>query len=286
MTITSKSPAKINLVLKIVGKRPDGYHEILSVFQKLDLCDTLSFTPRDDGRLTLACDNPVVPLDGANLIIKAAEALRKHAGVKAGVDITLIKRIPIAAGLGGGSSNAAITLRTLNGLWRLNVPQKELTSIALSIGADTPFFMGDWTCALVEGIGEKITPLNPRTSFPLLLVKPLFGISAKEAYQGSRFDFKGYPDVQGLIDDVESGEPARLARRLDNDLQPWAVQTHPELVTLLDRMMDTKPGPLKTIMSGSGSTLFGIYESWESLAKACENLKTAAPFVMAANSLV
>ena len=285
MEITARSPAKINLFLKVTGKRPDGYHEILSVMQMVELFDTLAFKPDPSGGLSLKVGGMDAPSDGTNLVIKAAEALREWAGVGLGARIELDKKIPVSAGLGGGSGNAAVALKSLANLWRIDITREDMERIALSIGADVPFFLNG-PCAAVTGVGEKIRPVNPCKSVPVLLVKPDFGISTAEAYKNSRFDFAPFNADGGMVDDAVSGDPARMAPRMVNDLMPWAMDAHPNLARLKERMEAVEPAPVRVMMSGSGPTLFALYDTEENCQRAAGTLAGAAPFVMATRTVV
>ncbi|MBF0291765.1 MAG: 4-(cytidine 5'-diphospho)-2-C-methyl-D-erythritol kinase [Nitrospinae bacterium] len=285
MQITARSSAKINLFLKVTGKRPDGYHEICSVMQMVDLFDTLTFDLDPSGKLSIKVSGTDAPADGTNLVIKAAEALRKWGNIKLGARISLEKNIPVSAGLGGGSGNAAVALKTLAILWGIEPTQGEFTRLALSIGADVPFFL-DGPCALVAGIGEKTKPVTARKSAAILLVKPDFGVSTAEAYKKSKFDFAPFIANDAMVEDVVSGNPARMRPRMVNDLMPWAMETHPELARLKERVQAANPKPAFVMMSGSGPTLFALYDREEDCGRAAEVLKDSAPFVMATRTLV
>ncbi|MGK7345104.1 MAG: 4-(cytidine 5'-diphospho)-2-C-methyl-D-erythritol kinase [Candidatus Nitrospinota bacterium M3_3B_026] len=286
METAKKSPAKVNFLLKITGRRMDGYHEIRSVIQMIDLADTLTFRPREDGVIKLICDHPDVPTDGRNLVMKAAEQLRRRAGIRLGADIMLEKRIPVAAGLGGGSSNAACALAALNELWGAGLSRGALMEAGLAVGADVPFFLGESALAWVEGIGEKVAQMRPAKSLPLLLLNPGFGISAGEAYRGFGGGFSPFPRDPGLAADMESAEPERVARSLSNDLEGWAMRTHVGLAALKKAVESASPEPLGVLMSGSGPTLLAIYRDAEETAEAKAALGNAAPFVAAAETLV
>lgn len=285
MQITARSPAKINLFLKVTGKRPDGYHEILSVMQMVGLFDTLTFRPDPSGRLSIKVSGLNAPPDANNLVIKAAEVLREWSGVTKGAGIELVKNIPVSAGLGGGSGNAAVALKSLASLWGIDIPRVEMERIALSLGADVPFFLNG-PCAVVTGVGEKTRPVNPRKSAPVLLVKPEFGISAAEAYKNSRFDFAPFSADEMMVEDAVSGEPSRMAQRMANDLMEWAMNAHPQLARLKKRVETVNPAPIRVMMSGSGPTLFALYDTEDNCGRAAESLKGSAPFVMATRTIV
>jgi 4-diphosphocytidyl-2-C-methyl-D-erythritol kinase len=285
MRITAHSPAKINLFLKVTGKRADGYHEICSVMQMVDIFDTLTFSPDPSGELSIKVIGHNAPSDGTNLVIKAAEALREWSGAKLGARITLDKKIPVSAGLGGGSGNAAVALKSLASLWGIEASHAQMERLALSIGADTPFFLNG-PCALVTGVGEKIKPVTARKSVAVLLVKPDFGVSTAEAYKNSRFDFAQFYVDDRMVEDTVSGEPSRTAPRMVNDLMAWAMQAHPALARLKERIEGANPAPIRVMMSGSGPTLFALYGTDDGCKRAAEFLEGAAPFVMATRTLV
>ncbi|VAX19280.1 4-diphosphocytidyl-2-C-methyl-D-erythritol kinase [hydrothermal vent metagenome] len=284
METSVKAPAKVNLVLRVTGKREDGYHEIKSVFQKINLFDTLTFTDALDGRIELECNHSQVPVDESNLIVMAADLLKQTTGVTKGVKIVLTKKIPVSAGLGGGSSDAAVTLKEMNRRWETGLPDGELRKLAFSLGADVPFFLGS-ALSWVEGAGETVTPLKAEKSFSALIVNPGFGISATEAYGGSRFDFADFDRDPALLADIESGDPARVCRHLKNDLEPYALSNYPELKSLKDRIEKTNPQPLGLVVSGSGPTIFSIYSDIEAARLAGEKLNGSAPFIRVVNTL-
>jgi len=283
MQITAHAHAKINLFLKVTGKRADGYHEIKSVFQKVTLSDILVLSKTIDGEIVISCDDPAVPIDSGNLVAKAAHLLQSQAGAVMGATIEIKKRVPVAAGLGGGSGDAAIAIKALCGLWGVDKTDESISNIALSIGADVPFFLGG-PCAFVSGIGEKIEQLTPKKSAPLLLINPGFGISSADAYKNSKFSFAPFEKSDEMVEDIESGEPLRIAKWMENDLEPWALATYPKLTELKKKVEGE--GALRVMMSGSGPTLFAIYETEELRNNALEALKDAAPFVTAVETLI
>jgi len=282
--IRAEAWAKVNLTLRITGRRMDGYHLLSSIFAKINLKDDISFTP-SARNVTLTCSDPSIPADGRNLAVRAAMALRGKMDMENGVAMDLIKRIPVAAGLGGGSSDAAATLAVLNRMWGVNLPEEELAEMALKLGADVPFFQNG-AMAHVEGIGEKITPLAPQKPIPVLLANPGFGIRAQDAYKGSIFDFRPVENLEGLISAATSGDPARLATFITNDLEPWAMGKYPALAALRMAMERTEPAPLAVAMSGSGPTMFAIHSTAERMEAAAKGLAGAAPFVYPAMTLV
>lgn len=278
-----KSPAKINLLLRVVGKREDGYHKIKTIFQKISLCDTISYELNGMKEIKVSCDSPDVPCDERNLVYKATQLLRESALIEAGANIHIQKRIPVSAGLGGGSSNAATTLLALNELWNINFSKEKLSVLALRIGADVPFFLHG-SCSSAEGIGEKLSPLSPKKSFPVLLINPGFPISAKDAYEDSSFSFTPFEFDTSTFSDIESGDPARVSKHFSNDLEIWAYKTHTKLSTLKLAIEKTKP--LGTLLSGSGPTIFATYRNKDELDEAAKELRKKAPFVSVSETLV
>ena len=266
--LTVSSPAKVNLYLRIVGKRPDGYHELETVMLPLDFGDQITLQPQKIG-LTLECDNPALPTDDSNLALRAAKRLAEAFGVEAGAKITLKKRTPLAAGLGGGSSNAAAVLRGLNRLWNLNAPSEKLRAIAASMGSDISFFMADGA-ALCRGRGEQVEAIPCKFSGTILLVNPGFGISTKWAYENwakaaaeSRLTAPA-PEVSLLLRALAEDDLAGVSGCLFNSLEAPSIRKFPVLELIKKAMRDG--GAAGALMSGSGATLFGLFAD----AKAAE----------------
>ena len=178
-----KSPAKVNLFLEVVGRRPDGYHNLETIFQEIDLCDELRLEEAEKGRIKLTTNSKDVPTDRTNLIYRAAEAFFKKTGVDQGVRIHLEKKIPVAAGLGGGSGNAAATLKGLQRLFNISLPDQTFLEISRTLGADVGFFLKGKT-ALGRGIGDELEPVKTVKPFFIVLVNPKFNLPTPEVYQG------------------------------------------------------------------------------------------------------
>ena len=262
--LTLHSPAKINWFLKVLGRRPDGYHEIRSVIQRIDLQDTIIIEKDDSGiHLDSEIDVPVEE----NLVYKAAVLLGEHTGVSAGARITLRKRIPIGAGLGGGSSNAATTLAGLNILWGTGLSHAELEEVAEGIGSDVPFFLNG-SIALVEGRGERVTPIvDPPVGINLLVVKPRFGVATGEAYAGLRTcSGTAGPSVTELLEVLKTGRFKELNGMIGNDLEGPVFGLFPVLKDIKERLLGL--GASAALLSGSGSSLFGVFPSREAALKA------------------
>lgn len=268
-TLQLPSFAKINLHLRVLGKRPDGFHELCTVFQTVSLADIVSFSGCDE--LLFTCDDPAIPIDGNNLIVKAAELLRLRAGINAGARIRLEKRIPSPGGLGGGSSNAAITLIGLSRLWELNVSSADLTLIAAELGSDVPFFLTGGT-ALGTGRGELIESLDDIAEELLLIVTPGIAVSTPDAYR-----LLNAPNLTTIepnrILQICRFEAESIDLRLSalrNDLEESVVSAHPEIGRVKETLLDL--GAVNALMSGSGASVFAVFDKKETRQTALEAL--------------
>lgn len=239
MTVTFPSPAKLNLFLHITGQRPDGYHTLQTVFQLIDLCDEISFTPRNDNQIVLTCNLPELAT-GDNLILKAAHAIKPQSNIK-GCDIHLNKVIPMGGGLGGGSSNAATTLLALNHLWDLNLSETELLAHALKLGADVPVFVKGLTC-FAEGIGEKFTPLEtPASAF--FIAQPPVHVSTQKLFSSTHLTRNTKPIT---IRDYQAGVPTH------NDFESVVRAQYPEINAVFEQL-----GHLgQPKLTGTGACIF------------------------------
>ncbi len=255
------APAKINLSLHVVRKRPDGYHDLASVMQQISIYDELIFSPCPEG-ISLSCPGTDLPTNHDNLIYRAAQALFSYTGYSGGVEIILKKNIPSAAGLGGGSSDAATTLLALNDLCSLNVSQAQLRKIGATLGADVPFFIFG-PSAFAEGIGDELQVISNMPKLHLVLINPAFELSTKDVYAGLNLTLTkkknsySIPRFYALRD---------VIRELHNDLESVSLQLHPELNAFKKMLLNE--GALGALMSGSGPTLFGIYADELSAQKA------------------
>jgi 4-diphosphocytidyl-2-C-methyl-D-erythritol kinase len=257
--LTAFSPAKINLYLRILGKRADGYHDLETVMFPLDFGDEIVCQWRPTG-LSLECDHPALPTDERNLALRAAKRLAERFEVRHGAKIILRKRTPLAAGLGGGSSNAAIVLTTLNKLWALNAPPSTLDELAAGMGSDINFFLTG-TTALCRGRGEQTEPIDCRLSAAVLLINPGFGISTKWAYE-SWAKAAGQltvapPAVSVLARALAADDLDGVSGALFNSLEAPSVGKFPVLQLLKDAMREH--GAAGALMSGSGATVFGLF---------------------------
>ena len=247
-----KSFAKINLGIEVLRKRADGYHEIRTLFQTIRFFDEIDFKPRRDGRITLCGDREDVPWDERNLIHRAARLLKEKYGVDRGVGISVTKRIPPGKGLGGGSSNAAVTIWALNRVWSLGLNKAGLMALGRTLGADVPYFLEGGLC-LGEGRGDRVRPLDDFPPLPCCLVFPPFAISTAEAYGRCR------PRL------TSGSEPSKitqfLARKdfglLENDLEAAAFELNPRLKDF--KNLFRRDETLLSLVSGSGSTVFALF---------------------------
>ena len=250
--MTVKSFAKINLGLEIVSRRPDGYHDIRTLFQTVSFADEIDLEPAPDGLIGLAGDDPSIAWDRTNLIHRAASLLQGEAGTARGARIAVRKKIPAGRGLGGGSSNAAATLLALNGLWRLGLGAGELARLARSLGADVPFFLQGGLC-LGEGIGDKLTPLADLAPLVCLFVFPPYPISTPTVYAGVDAFLTSPAKVSKIVRFLESGDFGLL----ENDLERVIFRAHPELERWTSFFRER--GALVSQVSGSGSAVYGLF---------------------------
>ncbi len=254
--ITVKAPAKVNMALDITGKRSDGYHLMRMVNFTCEPVDQLIFEEAED--ITLSCDNADVPADGNNLILKAAKVLKTKTGCTRGAAITLKKRIPMQAGLAGGSADCAAALKGLNALWQLDLTDEKLAEIGLQLGADVPYCL-DNRPALVEGIGEIITPIDLFPDYYLVIVKPDVSVSTPEAFNAfDHLDNVKHPDIDALLSAISQNRIADIARLSGNVFEPIVFALFPQIRAIKDKL--TEAGADFALMSGSGSTVVGYFE--------------------------
>jgi 4-diphosphocytidyl-2-C-methyl-D-erythritol kinase len=260
-SLSLKAPAKINWFLRVLRKRDDGYHDIESLMQCVGLYDLLHFHRADKIKITSDLD---IPLED-NLVYKAVSLIQKHTSCKKGVKITLKKIIPVSAGMGGGSSDAAYTLLGLNTFWRLGLGERELSSIGLEIGSDVPFFMNG-PSAFVEGRGEKITPLQIYSSIIFLLVKPSVSVSTRWAYENAGKLTKRTVDIKLFCQTLNNKDFTSLRNMLTNDLEWVVIKKYPVVNEIKERLLEK--GAILSAMSGSGPTVFGVFNSVETAKSA------------------
>ncbi|MBI5821173.1 MAG: 4-(cytidine 5'-diphospho)-2-C-methyl-D-erythritol kinase [Verrucomicrobia bacterium] len=260
--LSLRSPGKINFGLDIIRKRPDGFHELESLMVPLDVCDEMEFEPRDAGHgITMECDAPGLPTNSGNLVIRAAELLQRQVTVSAGAHIKLRKRLPIAAGMGGGSGNGAVALTGLNQLWQLGLTRDQLQPIAATLGSDCALFL-DPKPSFCHGRGELVEALSEaeiqtlRTAH-FVLINPGFGISTKWAYEQVRPFLTGRGGAIKVIRDaLAGGDLPAAAHAMVNTLEGPALRKYPMLELLKESL--ARNGCAGSMMSGSGATVFGV----------------------------
>lgn len=264
-----KAYAKINLGLDVLGKFPNGYHEVKMIMQTVDIWDELTFEKTGSG-IVLTTDSGELPTDGDNLICKAVRLLQEEYGFEGGVKIHLQKNIPIAAGMAGGSTDAAAAMRGVNELYDLGASEEKLMELGVRIGADVPYCVMGGT-ALAEGIGEKLSRLPKAPQCTLLVVKPDLNVSTKEVY-GELDALQDYPhpDIDGMVKAIEAADREGIISRLGNVLEPVTVQKCPAIAQI--RGIMEKQGASGSLMSGSGPTVFGIFPDEESAERVKELL--------------
>lgn len=255
--ITLNAHAKINLSLDVLNKRDDGYHNLKMIMQTLQLHDIITIQEIKSG-IEIECDAPYVPNNNSNIAYKAAEVLIQKFGLSAGVRIKIEKIIPVAAGLAGGSSDAAAVLKGMNNLFDLGMNQQQLMDIGKTIGADVPYCIVGGT-ALAEGIGEIITPLPKMDAIPVILIKPRFGVSTASVFKSLQIDrITDRPKTDLLIEALKNKDTNFIGKNLCNVLESVTVERYP-LIDKIKRDLMSK-GSMGSIMSGSGPTVFGLFE--------------------------
>ena len=260
--------AKINWTLRIFGKRPDGYHEVFTVLQSISLCDELTFELREDAAISLTCDDASIPLDDSNLIIKAARALQAEHGV----NVHLTKRIPAKGGLGGASSNAAVTLLALNHLWRRELTKTDLLRIASGIGADVPFFLIGGT-AEARGTGTEITTSEDAPRSHLIVITPNAAVSTADAYAALKRGSLTTSDSASILSSSFAGPLSSDSGKwpLHNDFEEVIFEIEPEIERARIALLDA--GVRGALLAGSGSSVFGIFDDETARDRALGNLR-------------
>ncbi|MDP4085440.1 MAG: 4-(cytidine 5'-diphospho)-2-C-methyl-D-erythritol kinase [Bacillota bacterium] len=257
MKLLVKAPAKINLSLDVLHKRPDGYHEVEMIMTTIDLADRVELCLLDENKIDIFSHNRFVPDDHRNLAYQAAQLLKERYQIKKGVSIAIEKNIPVAAGLAGGSSDAAATLRGLNKLWNIGLSLDELADLGAEIGSDVSFCVYGGT-ALAKGRGEKITELSsPPTSW-IILAKPFVGVSTAEVYRRLDLNSMKHPNLQQMINGIECKDYHKVCENVGNVLEEVTLKLHPEVALIKDQMK--RFGADAVLMSGSGPTVFGLVQ--------------------------
>ena len=278
-TLHLKAPAKVNYRLDVLRRRPDGYHELRMIMQRIDLCDDVVIALTDTPGITVTCGRQGVPDGPGNIAWRAADVLLQMTGRQEGLDIVITKNIPVAAGLGGGSSDAATVLMGVNELLGIKLSDERLMEIGVKLGADVPFFIFKKS-ALAEGIGERLTPVVGLPSLWLVLVNPNVHVSTAWVYQNLQLTTDKVPPIISLLYSSITDVCAVLA----NDLETVTVEQFPVIAEIKKRLLDA--GACGSLMSGSGPTVFGIFDGEASARQAAQTLAAeSAWFVTAVKTL-
>ena len=276
-SINLKALAKINIGLDVTGIRDDGYHEVSMIMQTVNLFDKLAIRKTADSSVTMSTNLKFLPVDDDNLCIKAAKLLLEEFNIPTGVHIELEKHIPVAAGMAGGSTDAAAVLFGVNQLYKLKLSRQDLMERGVKIGADVPYCIMRGT-ALAEGIGEVLTPLPPMIKCPVLIAKPGISVSTKQVYQSldACFDTVKHPDINQLIEDIKVQDLEALCSHMGNVLEEVTIPMHPIIADIKAHMLEH--GAVGAMMSGSGPTVFGFFKD-NKTAKAAKEALTETGMV-------
>ena len=275
-TVTQKGYAKINLGLDVLRKRQDGYHELRMIMQTVDIFDTVTITKTDEeGRIELTGGCTGLPLDEHNLIYKAARIMAEAYHLPGGMRIHLDKTIPMAAGMAGGSADAAATFLAINRLYELHLSKEELAKYGVKVGADVPYCIVGGTC-LAEGIGEILTPLKQMDDIPVVIVKPAFDVSTGYVYGNLHADeLKNHPDIDAQIAAIEASDYKKAASLMGNVLQNVTIAAYPELDSIKEQLRSL--GSFGSMMSGSGPSVFGLFEEKSKAEEAAHKMQILWP---------
>ncbi len=271
-SIHLKALAKINLGLDVIGVREDGYHLVRMIMQTIQLHDWVSIKKASHLGITLTTNLKFLPTDAGNIAYQAAKLLQQDYPQIGGVDISIHKCIPIAAGMAGGSTDAAAVLYGMNRLWELGIPRKRLMEYGLQIGADVPFCLMRGT-ALAEGIGEELTRLSSMPPCHILIAKPSVSVSTRTVYQAfDALSEQPHPPIDALMDDLKAQDLSALSSHMGNVLEHVTIPMHPVIASIKEQMC--LEGALAAMMSGSGPTVFGIFNEKQAAWRAAEKLRS------------
>lgn len=283
MKVYEKAPAKINLLLDVLHKRPDGYHEVEMIMTMVDLADRLEMEELPRDTIIISSQAGYIPLDEKNLAFQAAKLIKERYEVKQGVYIHLDKKIPVAAGLAGGSSDAAATLRGLNRLWKLNISDEELQKLGAELGSDVPFCVTGGT-VLARGRGEQLEPIPNPPQCWVILAKPPINVSTADVYGRFRVDkLAAHPSKAQMMRAIEQQDFHTICEELGNVLEDVTLSLYPEVHQLKDAMI--KLGADGVLMSGSGPTVFGLVSKESKVARIYNGLRGFCKEVYAVRSL-
>ena len=268
-----KAYGKINLALDVVRKREDGYHEVRMIMQTVKMYDYIKIRKSKEKGIRVYTNLSFLPTDENNLVYKAAKLLMDEFNIEQGIDIKLDKFIPVAAGMGGGSSDAATVMIGINKMFELGLKKNELMERGVKIGADVPYCILRGTC-LAEGIGEKLTTLKPMPNCYVVVIKPAISVSTKFVYENLRANELTYhPDIDGMIADIEAADLHAVAGKLGNVLETVTQEEYPVIGEIKRSLIND--GAINALMSGSGPTVFGLFEDRDVAEKALQNVKSS-----------
>ena len=260
--------SKVNLGLDVLRRRDDGYHEVRMIMQTLKLCDELYFEETQKNEIRIVCNSENLECDENNLIYKAARLIMDEAGIDRGLDIRLKKNIPIAAGMAGGSSDAAAALVALNKMLNINFDIPKLKEIGVKIGADVPYCIEGGT-QLSEGIGEKLTRLKDAPQCFVVVAKPHIGVSTKYVYENLHVEtIKTHPNIDAMLKGIDAGDLIEISSHMENILENVTEKKYPVIAMLKSKLKSM--GALNSLMSGSGPTVFALFDEKDKADKACE----------------
>ena len=260
--------SKVNLGLDVLRRRDDGYHEVRMIMQTLKLCDELYFEETQKKEISIVCNSENLECDENNLIYKAARLIMDEAGIDRGLDIRLKKNIPIAAGMAGGSSDAAATLVALNKMFDIDFDIAKLKEMGVKIGADVPYCIEGGT-QLSEGIGEKLTRLKDAPQCFVVVAKPHIGISTKYVYENLHVEtIKTHPNIDAMLKGIDAGDLIEISSHMENILENVTEKKYPVIAMLKSKLKSM--GALNSLMSGSGPTVFALFDDRDKADKACE----------------
>ncbi len=285
MEFELKAYGKVNLGLDVLRRREDGYHEVRMIMQTVKVFDRLAFSELKEDTIRISSNLQYLPVNEDNLIYRACALMKEKYQIQTGVHIHLEKHIPVAAGMAGGSADAAASLIAMNKMFGLKVSQKTLMEYGLRLGADVPYCIMRGT-ALSEGIGEVLTKLPPMPDCYMVIAKPPFSISTKMVYENLHADqLTRHPDIDGMIDSLKRHDLYGITERMENVLETVTIKRYPDIAAIKEKML--QEGALNALMSGSGPTVFGIYTEEAQAKAAMQRLKeekmirqvfAAAPF--------
>ena len=268
-----KAMAKINLGLDVLGKREDGYHEVRMIMQTIRMYDILDIRKTKRPGIVLTTNLPFIPTDSRNLVYKAAQMLMDEFGIEEGLSIKLRKFIPVAAGMAGGSSDAAAAFVGVNRMFHLGLTEEQLMERAVKVGADVPYCIMRGT-ALAEGIGEKLSKLPPMVKCPVLIAKPQISVSTKFVYENLKLGSDMvHPDIDRLVADIREKDLYKIAADMGNVLETVTIPAYPVIADIKDHMMEH--GAVNAMMSGSGPTVFGLFDKEATAVEAYEAMKAS-----------